>query len=112
MTTRNPLISLIFILVVISCQKKAVPTITERNAVPPSKVSYTYPPESAAPADTLTGRQLFTARCGRCHGLPEPQQFTITKWENILPIMFPRTGLSSEQAFHVRAYLLANAGSK
>ena len=99
----------VLLILVLACHPKTAPVITERKAAPPVRISSNYPPVASVPADTVAGRQLFRASCGRCHDLPEVQLYAAEKWEGILPTMFPRTRLSSEQAFHVRAYLLANA---
>lgn len=48
-------------------------------------------------------------RCNRCHGLPEPAKFTHKKWDEILPLMFPRAGLDNDASLHVRTYLMALA---
>jgi hypothetical protein len=97
------------IILLASCHQKAVPVISERKAEPPKKFESIYPPKETVPPDTTAGKQLFTARCGRCHGLPETNQFTAEKWDGILPVMFPRTGMNNEEALHVRAYVFANA---
>jgi hypothetical protein len=98
-----------FIFLLLSCQKKSVPVITERKADLPRKTESVYPPKATIAADTLLGSRLFIASCGRCHGLPEPKQFSKEKWEAILPLMFPRSRFNNEEALHVRAYVLANA---
>ena len=97
------------ILLLVSCHKKAVPVITERQADLPRKTESLYPPKETVKADTVMGNRLFMARCGRCHGLPEPKQFSKEKWDDILPLMFPRSRFNNEEALHVRAYVLANA---
>lgn len=97
------------ILLLFSCQKKALPVITERKADLPEKIASIYPPKATVPVDTLMGNRLFRTSCGRCHGLPEPKQFSVEKWETILPLMFPRSRFNNEEALHVRAYVLANA---
>lgn len=93
----------------LSCQQKSVPVISTRKADPPRKLQTVYPPVAAVAVDTAAGKQLFTAKCDRCHGLPLPQQFTKERWDDILPLMFPRSGFSNEEAFQVRAYVLALA---
>jgi hypothetical protein len=34
------------------------------------------------------GFQLYKAKCGSCHRLHSPSEYTMRKWENILPKMF------------------------
>lgn len=102
-------VSLIIILIVtISCQKKAVPVITERKNELPATKPTIYPPPTISP-DTVAGKTIFTTRCGRCHGLPEPAQYTAQRWDGILSYMIPRSRLNDEQGIHVTAYLKANA---
>ncbi|MGQ0737835.1 MAG: hypothetical protein ACT4OJ_02140 [Bacteroidota bacterium] len=95
-------------LILAACQKKAVPVITGRKAELPKKFESIYPPKETMPPDTLAGKRIFMSRCGRCHALPEAKQFSIEKWDDILPLMFPRAGLNNVEALHVRAYVLAN----
>ena len=91
------------------CQKKAVPQLTDRKADPPAITHFEYPPRETVTPDTLAGRRIFIARCGRCHGLPEPVQFNGKKWDAILPAMFPRSRMNNEEALHVRTWILAHA---
>jgi len=99
---------ILLLIITAACQKKAAPVITGRKTAPPKKMESRYPPKETVPPDTLTGKSLFVARCSRCHALPEAKQFSIQRWEDILPLMFPRAGLNNEEALHVRAYVLAN----
>jgi hypothetical protein len=92
-----------------ACQKKAIPVITERETPPPIISRTIYPPKETVTPDTLAGKRIFTNRCGRCHALPVPDQFSVKRWDNILPVMIPRARLDNEQALHVRAWLLANS---
>ena len=97
------------ILLLAACQKKAVPIITERKTAPPKIINSQYPPNETVAPDTITGKQVFISRCGRCHGLPERKQFNPDRWDDILSVMFPRARLNNEEALHVRAYVLASA---
>lgn len=103
------LLSAFAILITVACTRKAAPSIINRNAAPPQKAKSIYPPEETVAPDTLAGKQIFAGRCGRCHSLPETNQFTVVKWDDILPDMFPRARLNNEEALHVRTWLLANA---
>jgi cytochrome c5 len=104
-----PIIMLLIVISLLCCQKKAAPIITERKASPPIKKISVYPPVANIAADTLQGKALFQTSCKRCHGLPELPVHSIKSWDAILATMFPKTGLSTEEAYHVRAYVLANA---
>lgn len=102
-------ICLICIFWLAGCQRQAVPVIRSRNAPLPQKLESVYPPRETVKADTLSGKIIFANRCGRCHGLPVPGQFNREKWDDVLPLMFPRAGLNNEEALHVRTWVLANA---
>lgn len=97
------------ILSTIACQQKSVPVITDRKAAPPVKTKSNYPPLANITPDTGKGKALLLAHCNKCHGTPMPQLFTAKTWDIYLFAMFPRTRLSNEEAFHVRAYVMANA---
>lgn len=99
----------VLLIILQACAKKVMPVIESRNTESPKKIKSIYPPEETMKPDTLAGKQIFTARCGRCHGLPGTKQFTAEKWDNILPDMFPRARLTNEEALHVRAFVLFNA---
>ena len=94
---------------IIACNKKAVPVITERKVDPPKIAVSVYPPNPAIAADTAMGKEVFVTRCGRCHELPKPAQFTFNSWDGILTSMVPRAKLNAEQSAHITAYIKANA---
>jgi len=97
------LVSIVFV-IVIACNKKAVPVITERKTAPPKIAVSVYPPDPAIVADTLVGKEVFVTRCGRCHELPKPEQFTFHRWNEILTTMVPKARLTAEQSAHITAY--------
>ena len=89
---------------VISCQKKAVPTVQSRSIDPAPPITATV---NVTP-DTLAGRSLYANHCNRCHGLPEIANYSTKRWDIILSSMIPRTRLSKEQEVHVTAYIKVN----
>lgn len=91
-----------------ACQKKAVPVITERKNEPFKSVT-TAPTTTAIKPDTAIGKTVFINRCGKCHGLPEPIQFTAERWDGILSYMIPRARLDEVQRVHLTAYVKVNA---
>jgi hypothetical protein len=96
---------IIITIVVTACTRKGLPIITERKKVPsPPAIK-----ASDIQPDLAKGKLIFTNRCGRCHDLPKPEQYTAQRWEGILSYMNPRAGLDIEQGVHVTAYLKANA---
>ena len=56
------------------------------------------------------GADLFNLRCGRCHGLPSPADFTVAEWKPIIAAMAPKAKLNAEETNWVLAYV--NAGAK
>lgn len=93
------------LIVIIACNKKAIPVITSRTTEPP-------PPAKSITGikpDIEIGKTIFTNRCGNCHGLPKPDDFTAKRWDGILSYMLPRARLNSEQSIHITAYLKATA---
>lgn len=94
-------ISVIFL----ACSKKSLPVITARTSNP--GLSVAEKPEIIP--DEARGKIIFTNRCQKCHGLPEPTLYTKKRWEGILSYMVPKARLSDEEAIHLTAYLKANA---
>ncbi len=101
-------IVILLLLLVMACQKKAVPVITERKAELPKGVTTT-PSSLVINPDTAIGKTVFINRCGKCHGLPEPIQFTAERWNGILSYMMPKARLDEAQRVHLTAYVRANA---
>jgi hypothetical protein len=96
---------LLTVIIILSCQKKSVPTISSRTsepALPKADTGIVVP-------DKERGQLVFNNRCGRCHGLPEPNQYTINRWETIMASMSSRARLSKEDRIHVTAWVNANA---
>ena len=55
------------------------------------------------------GADLFNLRCGRCHDLPKPSDFTVEDWKPIMASMAPKAKLNAEETNWVLAYVNANA---
>lgn len=89
----------------IACTQKVYPEITSRER-PMSKKQNT--PVTISP-DLDLGKSIFFNRCGKCHDLPLPDQYTAKRWEGILSYMIPRARLDTVQGLHVAAYLKENA---
>lgn len=98
------------VIIITACNKKSVPIITSRET--PSPVISTTKSETLVKADLTQGKQIFINRCGKCHDLPLPEQFTEKRWEGILSYMIPRARLNDEEGIHVTAYLKANAAKQ
>jgi len=96
-------------LIIFSCHKKTVPVITERKAEPPKVPVFAYPPKETVAADTITGKRIFTNRCGRCHALKQVDNYTAERWNNILKAMIPKAKLNETEAQQVTAYVMEYA---
>jgi hypothetical protein len=90
----------------VACTHKSLPEITSRATEPLKKEK----PTKTITPDLITGKAIFNNRCGNCHDLPPPEQFTTQRWDGILSYMIPRARLTDEQGVHVTAYIKANAG--
>jgi cytochrome c5 len=95
---------IIFTGIIQACQQKALPTITTRTTEPSRPVIAV----ADIKPDIAIGKIIFTNRCGRCHALPEPVQFTAQRWDGILARMIPRARLDKEQEIHVTAFIKEN----
>lgn len=102
------LLSIVSLIVLISCNRKSIPVITERNRDPSSRNEKTIAITEKLIADTAKGKIIFMNRCNRCHGLPDLFLFNSKRWENILEIMSPKAKLNAEQRIHIEAYVMAN----
>ena len=90
-------------LMFISCAKKTVPVITSEKSANEIK---TQPVDSIALA---SGQQIYTTKCGRCHGLKRAEDYTAERWVGIMQDMAVRARLDSVEKAHVLGYVQANA---
>lgn len=85
-------------------------------------IVYSCKTQQAAPATTSVatanlskeemlkkGEDLFNLKCGRCHGLPSPADFTVSDWKPIIAAMAPKAKLNAEETNWVLAYVNENA---
>lgn len=86
-----------------SCKSKA-PTVKTTSGV--EVASGDGPPGSSA-EDIAAGKVLFEERCGRCHRLYEPKEFTKEDWGPILKSMQPKAKLSDAEIGQVEAYIVS-----
>ncbi|RYY67550.1 MAG: hypothetical protein EOO12_00675 [Chitinophagaceae bacterium] len=94
---------------VAACAHKATPTTSTPDT---SSAPATAPANSTAGATAATieaGHQVYNAKCGRCHGLKDPANYTAERWVPILKSMAPKARLSEEETAQVNAYVQANA---
>lgn len=56
-----------------------------------------------------TAGELYTAKCGKCHDLPQTTDFTAQEWLPIMERMIPKAKLTEEQGKWMTAYVSLNA---
>lgn len=88
-------------LFILACHKKAVPTFSTRS------IDITATANNKTP-DIEAGKTVFTARCNRCHDLPDPSKYNAQRWDGILGVMTSRARLTKEETDNVTAYVKAN----
>jgi hypothetical protein len=58
----------------------------------------------------LSGAELWTLNCNRCHMYRSPGEFTAAQWPTIIMHMRVRANLPAAQAREIRKFLEAGAG--
>jgi hypothetical protein len=81
-----------------SCSHKTTPAKTETATI-----------TTAVAGDAMEGKATYTAKCGRCHGLKNPANYTSTEWVPILNSMAAKAKLDDTEKANVNAYVQANA---
>jgi hypothetical protein len=61
-------------------------------------------------AEPLSGAELWTLNCARCHMVRSPGEFTAAQWQTILMHMRVRANLPATQARELQKFLEAGAG--
>lgn len=58
-------------------------------------------------ASLQKGFKLYKENCSGCHKLYLPDEHTVDNWNSILPEMYSRTSLTSEEQILVKYYILS-----
>ncbi len=61
-------------------------------------------------AEPLSGVELWTINCSRCHMARTPGEFTAAQWQTIMRHMRVRANLPASQARELQKFLEAGAG--
>ena len=93
------------VLLFAQCAKKLNPTTNEKPK--PAPVVATV--KEGSPEQLTMGKSIFTDNCGKCHELHQPSEFSIKRWEVIMPQMSKKAELNKEQTAAVTAWVMANA---
>jgi hypothetical protein len=80
----------------------------EDTNAPPAKATETKPAKRAKA--TLTGAELYSMHCNRCHPERYPTERTAAQWKTILLHMRVRANLPADQARTILKYLQENSG--
>lgn len=59
----------------------------------------------APPAEVVSGNQIFDLKCGKCHDLKAPADFTAAEWIPIMDIMAGKAKLSADEKDQVDSYV-------
>lgn len=91
------------------CSPKASRTVATNNtktapATPADKIADIKGHYTAQQIEE--GQSLFNSNCAKCHKMKMPETRTVEQWEQILPRMSKKAGLSEAQHQLVRAYVL------
>jgi len=60
--------------------------------------------------ELLSGAELWTLNCSRCHMIRSPGEFTAAQWRTILMHMRIRANIPAAQAREIQKFLEAGAG--
>ena len=97
------------IVLVWGCDKKMAPAKTATTATVPVAAPVEETPKSTIIANTVAGKETFTAKCGRCHGLKDPANYTAERWVGLIDWMGPKARLDETEKKNVLAYVQAGA---
>ena len=59
----------------------------------------------------LTGAELYSINCNRCHPERYPTEFTSAQWKTIMTHMRVRANLPAKQAKEIQKYLQEDSGN-
>ena len=93
----------IFVLLFGSCSPKVTPTKTTVETKENSDKNYTVALNSSY------GKEIYESKCGSCHDLNKPSNYTFKQWNPIIDRMAKKADLDYLQKQNVLAYLKENA---
>lgn len=91
------------LIVLAACSKKTVPTSTQAPAMDK--------PVSTTTDLAVSGKQIFEAKCGRCHALKNPSEYTSQEWRPIMNSMADKAKLTTTEKTAVLTYVMQEAKS-
>jgi trimethylamine-N-oxide reductase (cytochrome c) len=96
-------------ILVISLLTIAVWSCSHKTAPSQTATATTTTTTTTTTADAVAGKSTYMAKCGQCHGLKNPADFTVTEWGPILDNMARKAQLDDIEKANVLAYVDANA---
>ncbi|HEV2330325.1 MAG TPA: hypothetical protein VGY56_16205 [Verrucomicrobiae bacterium] len=82
--------------------------VSQTNAAPPKAVES--PPQKVKVRPRITGPELYSMHCNRCHPERYPTERTAAQWKTIMLHMQVRANLPVSQARLILKYLQDNSG--
>jgi cytochrome c5 len=111
MTTYRNAIAVLCVLVGFSMATRAVGQDTNTvNSIKASAAANKPQPPKAAVKRELSGAELYSIHCNRCHPERYPTERTAAQWKTILMHMRVRANLPAEQSRTILKYLQENSG--
>src|ERR1035437_716253 len=68
-------------------------------------------PATPAARQSLTGSELYSIHCNRCHSERYPKEFQAAQWKTLLTHMRVRANLPASQAREILKYLQEESGN-
>ncbi len=88
--------------------KKAATAAASTPATPEVAATPTPPVVNNNTVAIAAGKETYTAKCGRCHGLKPVANWTADEWVGIMDKMAPKARLTDEEKKNTVAYVNAN----
>lgn len=93
-------------LILFSCSHKTIQTQPTKKA---NETATASPFFLTAPASSVEGEKLYKSRCGECHKLENPADYTADQWIRIMKSMAKKAKLIESEKNDVMAYVTGHA---
>lgn len=90
-------IAIVSTVLVVSCKSKSTASTTVTTSTPAKK--------EISAVNYAMGKDLFESKCGKCHDLPKPTQYSAEKWVGIMKAMAPKAKMDDSQSTLVYDYV-------
>lgn len=92
-----------------SCSKKVTPSTQVADKPSEKVVEQTVVTPPANTPDLASGKSTYEAKCGKCHELKKPEEYTAARWVGLVGWMAGKAKLTDTEKADVLAYVQANA---